>query len=353
MKSLSIVIPNWNGRDLLAEYFPSVVAAAEHRRAGSGSESEIIVVDDASTDESLEWLRQNYGDDGSVKIVELDQNVGFLSAVNHGFEAANNDLVFLLNNDVRVERDCIAPLVRHFEYEGVFAVCCRAGRINSDRLDGGGKIGEFERGFWRVFLNYEAVPDEAAGELISFFGSGGYTAYDRTKWRELGGFQEILAPNYWEDVEICYRAWKRGWKVVYEPDSHVDHLGSASMKRKDRGEMSIITERNRLLMTWINLHDANLFASHMAWLALKLTGSAISFRWNYLRSFRQALSKVSKVKVARRIEMEAAMIKDSDLAHKFTELVRQPGIYVVQDEQAEIEFAEMRTNLVAAPKTER
>jgi len=353
LKSVSIVIPNWNGRELLADYFPSVVAAAENYRALSNTGVEIIVIDDASTDDSLVWLRENYSTNEFVRFVALDANIGFLRAVNKGFETAQNDVVFLLNNDVRVDRGCIAPLVKHFEDESVFAVCCRAGRINSDRLDGGGKIGSFERGFWRVFLNYEAMPDQTTGELVSFFGSGGYTAYDRAKWNELCGFQDILSPNYWEDVEICYRAWKRGWKVLFEPEAHVDHLGSASMKRKDRSEMAIITERNRLLMTWINLHDAGLFAGHIGWLILKLAGSAISFRWNYLRSFGWAMSKISKVRSARRIEQKAVVMSDRKLAEKFAELVRQPGIYVVKDEKAEIEFAKLRTNLVAAPKSER
>ena len=340
MKRVSIVIPNWNGLELLTEYFGSVVEAAEEYRAQS--QVEVIVVDDASTDDSRDWLRENYAGHELLTFVELEKNVGFLRAVNKGFEAAKYDVVFLLNNDVKVEPDCIAPLAKHFEDENVFAVCCRAGRIGSHRLDGGGKIGKFQRGFWRVFLNYEAMADEATSELISFFGSGGYTAYDREKLKILGGFQDCLAPIYWEDVEICYRAWKRGWKVHYDPASQVHHKGSATMGKKSmRAEMAIITERNRLLITWINLHDAGMFARHVGWLALKLVVSAISFRWNYLRSFGRALSKISKVLDARRIEREAAVMSDSSLAQTFADLVRQPGIYVVEDEQAEIAFSEM------------
>jgi GT2 family glycosyltransferase len=342
MRSVSIVIPNWNGRELLAEYFGSVVAAAEEYRARAKAEVELIVVDDASTDDGRKWLGENFSANEFVRLVELDENVGFLRAVNKGFETAKYDVVFLLNNDVKVEPDCIAPLVKHFEDENVFAVCCRADRINGGRLDGGGKIGTFERGFWRVFLNYEALPSEANSNLISFFGSGGYTIYDRRKCNALAGFQDCLSPNYWEDVEICYRAWKRGWTVQYEPSSLVHHLGSASMSKVDRGEMDIVTERNRLLMTWINLHDRGWFIRHLGWLMLKLAGSAISFRWNYLRSFGRAVSKISKVREARRIERKAAVVSDRELADKFVKLVTEPGIYVVKDEQAETRFSEMK-----------
>jgi len=341
VKSVSIVIPNWNGRNLLAEYFGSVVSAAEKFR--SHSPVEIIVVDDGSTDDSCEWLRENYGTNELVRAVELEENVGFLRAVNSGFEAAAHDVVFLLNSDVQAEPSCIAPLVKHFEDdENVFAVCCRAGRINSERLDGGGKIGRFERGFWRVFLNYEVINDETETERTSFYGSGGYTAYDRKKWKQLGGFQDLLSPNYWEDVEICYRAWKRGWKVIYEPAARVRHLGSASMKKKGGGEIKVVTERNRLLFIWINVHDAGMFASHIFWLTVKLAGAAISLKWSYLKAFRGAIAKLSKVKTLRSIEKNAALISDRGIGRIFQEIVHQPGMYVVDDENAELAFASLR-----------
>ena len=352
MKSVSIVIPNWNGLELLTEYFCSVVGAAERYHAEEHAEVEVIVVDDASADSSREWLSEHERNN-IINLVELQNNVGFVRAVNRGFQAATNDVVFLLNNDVRVEPDCIFPLVKHFDEPNVFAVCCRADRIKTGRLDGGGKLGTFKRGFWRVFVNYEAIPSETGTDLISFFGSGGYTAYDRQKLMILGGFQDCLAPNYWEDVEICYRAWKRGWTVRYEPTSLVHHLGSASMKKQPSNEMSIVTELNRLLMTWINLHERIWFAKHLGWLGLKLVGSVVSLRWNYLRSFRRALSKISKVRAARRIERKAAAVSDRELAQKFAELIHKPGIYMVADEQAEAAFAEMSRKTTASAQVKR
>ena len=341
--NVSIVIPNWNGRELLAEYFPSVASSAEEYSAQTGAEIEIVIVDDRSTDESRDWLHGNYGTHPLVRIIELETNVGFLRAVNKGFEAARHELVFLLNNDVRAEPGCIESLTKHFDDANVFAVCCRAGRIDSERLDGGGKIGRFERGFWRVFLNYEAIKEETTTELFSFYGSGGYTMYDRAKWRALGGFQDCLAPIYWEDVEICYRAWKRGWKVLFEPNSHVTHKGSATMGKKPmRAEMAIVTERNRLLMTWINLHDGRMLLNHLGWLAMKLIGSAVSFKWNYLRSFSRATGLLSKVRAARRIEKRSAMISDRALDRKFAGIVKGSGIYVVTNEADETAFRDLR-----------
>jgi GT2 family glycosyltransferase len=348
MKNVSIVIPNWNGRDLLERFFFSVVDAAKRYRADSEVEVEIIVVDDASTDDSLSWLDANYGLHELVRIIRLDENLGFLRAVNKGFESAQYPLIFLLNSDVSVEPDCIAPLVRHFEDESVFAVCCHAKRLGTDRLDGGGKIGTFERGFWRVFVNYDVLPN-ATSELISFFGSGGYTAYDRDKWNKLDGFQACLSPNYWEDVEISYRAWKRGWKVLFEPASVVNHLGSVSIKKStSKAELDIVSERNRLLMTWINLHDKRMFASHVGWVALKLLGSFVSFKWNFLRSCIRALEMRDSVRQARSIEKVAAVITDRELERYFRRLLERSETHILESYDAELAFNEKKKIIAEA-----
>ena len=279
MRSVSVIIPTWNGRELLAEFLPSVFAAIGDYRDREGAEVELLIVDDASTDGSSEWLAATFGEHTFLRVLRLPQNVGFLRAVNRGFAEARHSIILLLNNDVRVAVDAIAPLVAHFDDEQVFAVCSKAYRLGTDHLDGAGKLGLFERGFWRVFLNYDILPTrlpQPMPRLHSFFASGGYVAYDAAKLTALGGFCDLLAPNYWEDVEVCYRAWKRGWTVEYEPASVVYHVSSATLGDARQRRVRLITERNRLLMTWINLHDRRWFAAHLVWLGLKLIGAAVS-----------------------------------------------------------------------------
>ena len=125
------------------------------------------------------------------------------------------------------------------------------------------------------------------------------------------------------------------------------------MKKVDRGEMGIVTERNRLLLTWINLHDRAWIMQHFGWLMLKLAGSAISLQWNYLRSFGRAVTKISKVRDARRIERKAAVISDRALADTFVKLIQASGIYLVKDEKAEVAFSEMKSSTTAASEAER
>jgi len=348
MRSVSVVIPNWNGRELLAEFLPSVFAAIGEYRDQHGADIELLIVDDASTDGSPSWLASTYGQHPLLRVVELQQNGGFLRAVNKGFAEARYSIVFLLNNVVRVAPDAIAPLVSHFDDDQVFAVCSKAYRLGTDLLDGAGKLGLFERGFWRVFLNYDILPTrlpKAPPPFHSFFGSGGYTAYDAAKLAALCGFCELLAPIYWEDVEICYRAWKRGWTVEYEPESVVYHLSSATMGNARQRRIRLITERNRLLMTWINLHDRVWLATHLAWLGFKLLGAAVSLDRIYWQSFWQAVKQLRLVRQARRQEIEAAVRSDREVADIFTRLAENEWVSVMRNVKDYNQYLELRREL--------
>ncbi|MGA3201175.1 MAG: glycosyltransferase, partial [Bryobacteraceae bacterium] len=116
-RKASIVIPNWNGRDLLAKYLPSVAASIENH-----PESEIIVVDNGSTDGSVAFIEGAFPD---VRVLPLKENLGFGGGSNAGFRAAHNDIVVLLNSDMRVEPDFLQPLLDGFTDEKVFSVSCQ------------------------------------------------------------------------------------------------------------------------------------------------------------------------------------------------------------------------------------
>src|SRR5215831_6832352 len=112
--AISVVIPNWNGRDLLANYLPSVIEAVRTLPRG-----EIIVVDNGSADGSVEFLRQTFPE---LRVLALAENLGFGGGSNAGFRAAQHDIVVLLNNDMRVAPDFLRPLLDTFMDEKVFAV---------------------------------------------------------------------------------------------------------------------------------------------------------------------------------------------------------------------------------------
>jgi GT2 family glycosyltransferase len=252
--SASVVIPSWNGRDLLQRYLPSVIEAMS-----GNPNNEIIVVDNGSSDSSLELLRESFP---SVRVLALDRNLGFGGGSNAGFRAAKNDIVVLLNSDMRVEPDFLAPLLAGFADAQVFAVACQIFFTDPDKLreETGLTQGWWENGGLRV----RHRDDPAITDLYPcFYGGGGSCAFDRRKFLELGGFNELLRPFYLEDTDLGYLAWKRGWKVLYQPRSVVyhEHRGTIG-KRFSAAQIDAVLKKNFILFSWKNIHQWPRLWSH-------------------------------------------------------------------------------------------
>ena len=284
-RSATVVIPNWNGRDLLEKYLPSVIEAA------SGNQSnEILVVDNGSSDSSAALVRERFPE---VTVLALPENLGFGGGSNAGFRAAKNDIVVLLNSDMRVNADFLAPLLEGFTDDDVFAVSCQI--YLSDpakrREETGLTEGWWEDGKLRVSHRDDSAVNEP---FPCFYAGGGSSAFDRAKFLELGGFDELLAPFYLEDTDLGFSAWKRGWKVLYQPASIVFHEHRGTIGRKfSQAYIDSILKKNYLLFVWKNIEDwrALLTSFRSAWvgaLASAVTGN-LPLRTNFaglVRAFR-------------------------------------------------------------------
>ena len=254
----SVVIPNWNGRDLLEKYLPSVIEAL----AGNPA-NEIIVVDNGSTDGSAEFVRTAFP---HVKVVALRENLGFGGGSNAGFLAARNDIVVLLNSDMRVAPDFLGPLLAGFDDPDVFAVSCQIFFTdpNKVREESGLTQGWWQDGGLRVRHRIDDQVDEL---FPCFYGGGGSCAFDREKFLELGGFDPLLHPFYLEDTDLGYMAWKRGWKVLYQPRSVVyhEHRGTIGKRFSER-QIQAVLKKNFVLFCWKNIHEWPRLASHFFFL---------------------------------------------------------------------------------------
>src|SRR6266542_5464413 len=252
----TVVIPNWNGRDLLEKYLPSIEAAL----AGN-PDNEILVVDNGSTDGSAEFLAQRFP---GVKVLALDRNLGFGGGSNAGFRAAKNDIVVLLNSDMRVDAGFLAPLLDGFTDEQVFAVSCQIFFSDPAKLreETGLTQGWWQDGNRRVRHRSD---EGVTGLYPCFYGGGGSCAFDRRKFLELGGFDALLAPFYLEDTDLGYMAWKRGWKVLYQPRSVVyhEHRGTIGKRFSERRIQSVL-KKNYLLFCWKNIHEWRRLMPHFA-----------------------------------------------------------------------------------------
>jgi len=264
---VSLIIPSWNGKKLLEKNLPRVLKALP-------KDGELIVVDDGSKDDSLSYLKEIKKREGRLRLVVNNRNLGFVRSCNRGVKRARGDLVALINNDVIPRKGFLAPALRHFDDPTVFAVSFK---------EVGSKWGSWARVFWRGgFFNY--LPGRKTNRPhISGWANGGSAIFRKSMWLKLGGLDRLYEPFYWEDLDLSYRAWKRGWRVVWEPEAKVRHEHASTISRFDPWYISIVRERNQLLFIWKNITDPRLRLSHFFGLIGRvLTGP------NYLKVIIQA-----------------------------------------------------------------
>jgi GT2 family glycosyltransferase len=255
----TIIIVNWDGKHLLAECLPSVLDAVQC----AGGQHEILVVDNGSTDGSVEYIRLNFP---TVRVLSLDRNYGFAGGNNRGVAEVQTDIVVLLNNDMIVDPGFLQPLLAGFSGPSVFAVTSQIffADASRHRAETGKTRARFERGFF-YFWHGEINSDEEARETIPvFWAGGGSCAIDRSKYLTIGGFDLLYNPFYFEDTDLSYQAWKRGWKCLLAPASRVVHKHRSTSKAKfgDRF-VDNTTRKNQYLFIWKNVTDLSMILDHV------------------------------------------------------------------------------------------
>jgi GT2 family glycosyltransferase len=291
---ISVVIPNYNGIDLLKKNLPIIISSTRDY----APDAEIIVADDASTDESVAFLRGLAG----VKIIKLTKHRGFSSTINSGIKMSKGDFVVLLNNDVIPEKGYLENSIKHFKDKNVFAV--------SFHEKGYG----WARGYFKDgYVNHEGVLGEDKVHE-SFWVNGGSGIFRKEQLRDLGYFDDkLFSPFYWEDIDLSYRAAKRGLKVLWDPDSNVIHNHESTTGKISKRTRNYIVERNQLLFIWKNITSPILFRKHLIGLFGRLARQPM-----YLRIVIAALLKIGIVKSKRQIEKKEAKVSDEAIFLRFS-----------------------------------
>jgi GT2 family glycosyltransferase len=315
---LSIIIPNYNGAALLEKNIPLVVAAVQHYHEQTKGQVEIIVIDDASTDNSkeiLEKFQQNEKKDLLQFFYEVNEkNGGFSPTVNKGIKKANGDLVVLLNSDVSPEKDFLLPLVQHFSDEKIFAVGMMDKSMEDDKevLRGRG-IGQWKRGFLV----------HAAGKLDkqnSLWVSGGSGMFRKKIWDMLGGLDELFTPFYWEDIDISYRALKSGYKILFEKKSvgiH-EHEKGAIKTKYTKDDVQRIAYRNQFIFVWKNADETMLWY-HIFWLPYHFLKALGRRDTNFFKGFYSAFLLLPAIIKVRKKVQKLFLISDYDIIAKYKE----------------------------------
>lgn len=268
---ISVIITNWNGLQLLRKNLPQVIKTSRLAK-------EIIIADDASTDNSLKFLKQIQKKHPKIHIIQNKKNVGFGKNSNQAVTSSIGQLVVLLNSDIYPHAGYIQKTLKHFTDPKVFGVGFReVGNANWGQI------------FWRSgYLQYR--PGKNTGKThITAWLSGGGSIVRRQAFLKLAGFDPIYQPFYCEDLDLGLRAWKSGYQLLWEPKALIEHHHESTMSQFPKRFLEYVKERNRLLTVWRNITDPGLLRSHRwAQIGRILSGP------NYIKIIRAAKKQIKK-----------------------------------------------------------
>lgn len=249
-KKIAIVILSWNGEKLFNKFLPSVIKNSAEKN------TEIFVADNGSTDNTVYFLKENYPE---INVIALDKNYGFAEGYNQALKQVDAEYLVILNSDVEVTPNWIEPCLRHFEADArLAAIQPKILSYNQKQQfeyagAGGGFIDKYGYPFCRGRILNRIEEDHGQYDQPSpIFWASGACMFVRTKsFYEAGGFDG----DFWahmEEIDLCWRLKSLGYRVYYQPESVVYHLGGGTLAYGSPQKI-YLNFRNNLFMLFKNL----------------------------------------------------------------------------------------------------
>jgi GT2 family glycosyltransferase len=248
LSRFSIIIVTWNALQHLQEFLPSVAQT-------NYENFEIIIADNASTDGSISWIRENYP---FIKIVTFDRNYGYCGGNNRAVPYATGDILVFLNNDVQVDPEWLHPLAKLFCQNPALAAAqpkLRSYR-NQHLFEYAGAAGGFIDRYGYPFCRgriFDAIEEDNGqynDQQPIFWASGAAFVIRKNIFQKLGGFDEDFE-FHMEEIDLCWRLWNRGYETAFCYQSIVYHLGGGSLPPESPRKL-YYNFRNSLMMLWKN-----------------------------------------------------------------------------------------------------
>ncbi len=289
----SIVIPTYNGRELLERCLASI---ARNRPSDPGLTIEVVVADDASTDGTADWLA---GVHPEVRMVRLERNQGFCAAANAGIEAARGQFIQLLNNDTEVVRGWLEAGLAPFADRTVGSVApLVVVRSDPARVDSAGDL--YTLAGWPIKRGHGQRAELFAGRPVEevFAASGSSAFYRAEALRRTGGFDRLLG-SYYEDIDLGFRLRWAGYRCLFSSGSLVHHDISSSYDHKSPALQRRMA-RNAEIVFWANLPPRLLVRALLPHVAL--LGSQALWRMARGRLYPFLLGKFDAIRAWREIK---------------------------------------------------
>lgn len=251
---IAVVILNWNGVKLLEQFLPSIIQFSP--------EATIYVADNASTDSSISFVKEKFP---SIKIINNESNLGFAGGYNEALKQVDADIYALVNSDIEVTENWLIPIIETFEKEPNTAI------IQPKILDykrkeyfeyagaAGGFIDKYGYPFCRgrIFDTLEKDHGQYNDNCEIFWASGACFFIRTFVYKELKGFDGDFFAHQ-EEIDLCWRAINKGYKIKYNSQSVVYHVGGATLQQGNPRKTEL-NFRNSLAMLVKNLPKKQLF----------------------------------------------------------------------------------------------
>lgn len=290
---IDILVLNYNGAAYISDCIRSLLEAVKH----SSHHCQILMIDNKSSDPSIRIIESQFP---QVKIVAMGDN-RVLCAFNDAVAESQAEVVFLLNNDVKADPYFIDPLVSVFkEKKDAFLVAAKSFLFDGS-YEGGKSVPLVSFGLFKTTCRFAGFEKEVDEPGITF--AAGFGAFDRLKFLELGGFDDLYLPGRLEDTDLAFRAWKKGWKSYYQPKSILYHLGAKSFKDRFgvRGTNEL-AHRNTFLFMWKNIRSPNYLSAHFVFLIPRLLWALLRLQTEFVTGFWKALGSVKPALARRQLD---------------------------------------------------
>lgn len=304
---VELVILNYNGGDLFEECLPSLVESVQRTK----HEARVVILDNGSTDGSEIKAVQRYP---GILLVRAPENK-LLCSYNDYLRKSFCEIAILLNNDMKVDPPFMDPLLEHFASDpNIFMVTPKCLSYDGKRFEGGITKSRMRLGIFWASSRYPGHENDI--DRVHPTMAAGYGAFDRMKFLELGGYDDLYLPGRLEDSDLCFRAWKKGWTLLYEPRSIVFHKGGAAFHKRF-GEWGTlrINHRNSFLFVWKNIRDTGYLLAHLFLLPFRLFAAVLRGQTEFVAGFFDALPKLGEA-LQRRKTLEPSNFSDREIFEK-------------------------------------
>lgn len=253
MKKTAVVILNYNGAGMLRRFLPSVIKYSP--------EASIYVADNGSSDESCDVVRNEFP---AVKLMVLDHNYGFAEGYNRALAQVDEEYAVLLNSDVEVTRGWLSPMTQFLDFNPEVAAC-QPKLLSFKQKDffeyagaAGGFIDKWGYTFCRgrIFNTVERDSGQYDDTTDVFWATGAALMIRNEVYKNNGGLDGRFFAHM-EEIDLCWRLRSRGYRIACVPQSHVYHVGGATLK-KENPQKTYLNFRNNLLMIYKNAPDCQL-----------------------------------------------------------------------------------------------